>query len=291
MRTMLYFLAEVGSMVFFMYFLNILSSMGQTTVCKAYTSKGGDARAFNISKASAGILAFLALGLLNGLSFHINTVLYGIVNGLMLAFSMYTGLMALSMGPMALTSIIASFSLIIPFVFGITVFNETLTVYGLVGIILLLASIVLLNIKHESGVSVKWSVFAILTLIANGVCALIQKYHQTYYPKMYKTEFMLTTMIVAAVVMLLSKGKGSGEERKPAFSIWGAISGALGCITDYTVLYLVPLENASILFPAISVMKAISIWIVGKLFFREALRKIQIVGLILGIAAVLLLNL
>lgn len=65
----------------------------------------------------------------------------------MLCASMYTGFTALATGPMALTSTIASFSLIVPVVFGLCFLNEHLSFVGIIGLVLLLVSIVLMNYK------------------------------------------------------------------------------------------------------------------------------------------------
>ena len=160
-------------MTFVLYLLNVICSSGQVTLGKSYASKGGSAHIFNINKAIAGILVFLIMGIFKGMSMHLPTVFFGIGYGVFLGISMFTGFKALGIGPMALTSIIASFSLVIPFVFGITVWKEAMSLYGVIGIVLLLAAIILLNFKKEKGLSIKWSVFALLTMATNGICSLI----------------------------------------------------------------------------------------------------------------------
>ena len=129
------------------YFLNVMCSAGQSTLGKLYARRGGASLPFNINKAAIGTLLFLVLGLINGFSLHLHTALFGIGYGIFLCISMHTGFKALSMGPMALTSILASFSLIIPFLFGILFWNEALTLFKILGILLLLLSILFINLK------------------------------------------------------------------------------------------------------------------------------------------------
>lgn len=274
-------------MTIVLYLLNVICSSGQVTLGKSYASKGGSAHIFNINKAIAGILVFLIMGIFKGMSMHLPTVFFGIGYGVFLGISMFTGFKALGIGPMALTSIIASFSLVIPFVFGITVWKEAMSLYGVIGIVLLLSAIILLNFKKEKGLSIKWSVFALLTMAANGICSLIQKYHQLYYPCEYRIEFMIWSLICVLCVTLLM---GKSELKAFGSNTTGIVSGILNGGANFIVLYLAATENASVLFPVVSVCNVIAVWLIGRILFKEKLKPLQVIGLVLGVTAVFLLN-
>jgi drug/metabolite transporter (DMT)-like permease len=111
-------------MIIILYITNVICSVGQSALGKQYAKRGGESLRFNINKITIGALLFLTIGLLNGFSLHIQTILFGAGYGILLCISMHAGFKALSTGPMALTSIIASFSLIIPFLCGIIIWNE-----------------------------------------------------------------------------------------------------------------------------------------------------------------------
>lgn len=275
-------------MVFLLYFLNMVCSSGQSAFGKGYAAKGGKAAVFNINKALSGVIVFLIFGIVTGVSFHIPSLFFGLLYGVFLCISMCAGFEALKIGPMALTSIIASFSLVIPFVFGIIVLRENLSVYGIAGIMLLSLSIIILNFKKESGLSIKWSFYSILTMIANGICSLIQKYHQIYFPGEYRNEFMisaLTSVLLILIVMLAIK-----HESKFKPSTKGFLAGAMNSASNYIVLYLAATENASVLFPMVSVTNVIAVWFIGKITFKETLRPLQMIGLLFGIASIILLK-
>lgn len=243
--------------------------------------------AFNLNKAIIGTVLFLVVGVADGFSFHLSTLLFGAGYGISLCISMHTGFKALACGPMALTSVIASFSLILPFFAGVFFWNEPITVFGISGIFLLLASIILINTKKESGFSVKWLAYAIATLIANGVCSIIQKLHQMHFPELYRTEFMFWALLCVLVILLVSTGKGKMQF---GFSWLAFFSGVMNCLANYIVLYLSATENASVLFPIVSIANIISVWLIGIFFFKERLRPLQAVGLLTGIVSVVLLK-
>lgn len=279
-------------MTIFLYFLNVACSAGQSTLSKHYASKGGNANVFNINKVAAGFLVFLIMGLWGGLRFHVPTALLGMAYGTCLYVSNFAGFTALALGPMALTSIIAAFSLVIPFLAGITLWGEELSLPGGIGIGLLLCSIVLMNFrKSGQPMSLKWLFFSFLTFFSNGISSVIQKQHQLFWPGSYRTEFMLWAMawgLVLLALTVLIRGTVKAEVRA---CVPGASAGLIEGFANYIVLYLAATQDASVLFPVVSAAKIIAVWIIGRFTFREQLKHTQTVGLLAGIAAIILLNL
>lgn len=202
---------------------------------------------------------------------------------------MRTGFKALEKDPMALTSVIASFSLVIPFVFGIFVWGEVLSPCGAVGILLLASSIILLNIKRESGLTVGWSVYALLTLLTNGICSVIQKYHQLLYSEAYRTEFLISALLCVLFFTFIMYS--ADKSRQPfTFCADGTVAGIMNGGANYIVLCLAATEKATVLFPVLSVANIIAVWVIGTFVFSEKIRKIQLVGFFIGILSVVLLN-
>lgn len=277
-------------MVPILYFLNVCCSAGQSALSKQYAKRGGGSLPFNINKAAIGTILFLVLGLTGGFSLHVKTIFFGLIYGISLCVSMHTGFKALSMGPMALTSMIASFSLIIPFLFGIILWHESLTFVKCIGMILLLLAIFLINMKKETGFSAKWLFYALSTLLANGVCSVVQKLHQMQFPTLYRTEFMFWALFCVCVILLATKQTKENRAAPFKLSLLGIASGVADCSANYIVLYLSAAENASVLFPIISVAKIIAVWGIGILFFKEKLRVSQTIGLLTGILSVVLLK-
>lgn len=273
-----------------LYFCNVLCSAGQSALGKQYARRGGESIPFNINKALIGTLLFLVLGLMSGFSWHLETMLFGLFYGISLCISMHIGFKALSIGPMALTSIIAAFSLIIPFLFGIILWNEILTLLKFSGIILLLLSIFLINAKKESGFSAKWLFYALVTLLSNGFCSVIQKMHQIKFPTFYRTEFMFWALLCVSIILTITYNTKRNGKVKFGFSLLGIASGIANCCANFIVLFLSATENASVLFPIIAVANIITVWVIGILFFKERLKVLQAIGLVMGVVSVVLLK-
>lgn len=276
-------------MHYFLYLFNVICSSGQSALGKRYARNGGESECFNINKAFSGLLVFLVIGILEGFRLHIPTIMLGIAFGVLLSATNHTGFKALSLGPIALTSTVVSFSLIIPFIFGIAVLQEKISVYGVLGIFLLCISIVMLNFKKGVEISSKWVIYTFVTLVLNGINSIIQKYHQICFPNQYRIEFLIAALFTVLITTLVFSHKKPVNPRIP-ISLEALAAGVMNGLSNYIVLYLSAAENASVLFPVCSVAQIITTCFIGRLAFSEKLKRIQIVGIVFGITSIVLLN-
>ena len=274
-----------------LYICSVFCSSGQSALGKQYAKLGGNSLTFNINKALAGSVLFLIIGLAGGFAFHLPTIPLAVGYGVLFCISMHTGFKALSIGPMSLTSTIASFSLIIPLLFGVCFWDEKLTCWNMAGIVLLLGSILLINAKKEKGFSVEWMIYTLITLVSNGIFSVIQKVHQMRFPGLYRTEFMFWALFSVLVILSLTSLSRPSENFRLSFGWWGLAAGVLNCLSNYIVLYLSAAENASVLFPIVSVANIMMVWMIGIVFFKERLKLTQVLGLIIGVTSVVLLKL
>ena len=292
-------------MVMLAYSAVILFSVLQSATTKLFNRRSSNSSVFNATKALSSFLMFLLMAI-NGFSLHLPTVLYGVFYGLSLCLSMYTGYKALCLGPMALTSMLVSFSIIIPLVWGITLGNESLNMLRIAALLLLFLSIVLTNAdKLASLIAAKrkgesaeksgggrWVFFVGMTFLSNGFCSILQKQHQAVYPEAYSEEFMFFAMLVCAVIFsALTVSRNSVAEIKSTKGKWlGAVSGIANGLANFFTLVLAGSENASILFPCISAGTLLGAIICGRFLFKEKLKINHYFALVFGILAVVFLK-
>lgn len=284
------------------YFLAVLTARTESALGKYNGMKGGKSVGFNVRKSLLAAVFSLALAVfMGGIGFHGATVGYAVIYGVFLAVSMVSGLKALSLGSMAITSTVVSFSLVIPTLFGIIFLDEAVGILGIAAFILLALSLLLLNYKKTSNpVSGECWFYSILTMLANGGCSVVQKLHQTAFPGKYSAEFMLFGM--SAVFVLLSlvaifsaiKNKEGESERNSTFkwtSLLGVGAGVCNGLCNYLTLSLAASENASVMFPILSAGNAVGSCLFGYLLFKERLTKLQLFSIAIGIISVVLLKL
>ena len=285
-------------MVIVVYVLIILASVTQSATTKLFNQKCTHSAVFNAIRSCTALILFALIAAF-GFAFHLPTVLFGALYGVSLCVSMYTGYQALCRGPMALTSMLVSFSVIIPLIWGITVGNETLKSLQYPALILLFLAIILTNadkIKAKRDTQTNyflWLLFVAITFICNGACSILQKQHQTLYPEAYSREFMLFAMLLCSVVFLISAFRRISPKELKGIKgkRYGVLSGLANGIANFLTLVLAGMENASVLFPIISAGTLLAALLCGKLLFKEKLRVNHYAALAAGIVAVVLLKL
>lgn len=286
-------------MEYAIYILIILLTVTQSATTKQYNRNYTNSVVFNALKASS---AFLLFGLISlpGFTFHIPTVIYGACYGLSLSISMYVGYRALGLGPMALTSMLGSFSVLIPMVWGIAVMGEKPSPLQYVALVLLLSAILLVNAdkfkpaktdqKTNYGL---WILFVAATFVCNGACSVLQKEYQNASEESYSREFMFFAMLVCTLiyvtVALIKLPRG--EFKRAQGKKYGIVSGVTTALPNFLTLVLAGFENATILFPIISAGTIFGSLLCGRFIFKEKLKLNHYIALVVGVTAVVLLKL
>ena len=285
-------------MVLIVYISIILASVTQSATTKFFNKNSSNSAVFNAVKSCTALVLFALIAAF-GFTFHLPTVLFGFSYGACLCISMYAGYQALCRGPMALTSMLASFSVVIPLIWGITVGNETLKSLQYPALILLFLAIILTNadkIKAKKTTQTNnclWLLFVGITFACNGICSILQKQHQTLYPEAYSREFMLFAMLLCSVVFSISAFRKISvkELRGIKGKRYGVLSGLANGIANFLTLVLAGMENASVLFPIISAGTILASLVCGRLLFKEKLKTNHYAALAAGIVAVILFKL
>lgn len=280
------------------YFLIVAATVTQSASTKAFNRQSQHSAVFNAVKAATALILF-ALMAAPGFVFHLPTLAFGLLYGGCMCLSMYAGYKALCLGPMALSSMLVSFSVLIPLVWGVTAGQETLSAVKCLALVLLLCAIVLTNAdKIKRGQKKQenhalWLTFVGITLLCNGVASVLQKQHQTLYPEAYSREFMFFAMLLCAVIFgaAVLKKLSFAEIRAAKGKRFGVLSGLTNGMANFLTLLLAGFENASILFPVISAGTILGALLCGWFVFKEKLKVNHYAALLTGIVAVVLLKL
>lgn len=209
--------------------------------------------------------------------------------------SMVFSLLSVKYGSMAMTALVMSYSLIIPALFGIVMYNEPVSLYLIIGFILLCVSLALIRDRDSEKISIniKWVVCAFLAFLGNGFCSVIQQIQQKTFDGKFKSEFMISAfvIIISILIVLLFI-----YERKNILSMLkkGPVipfaSGVANGSMNLAVMCLVLLIPSSVAFPLISAGCIIATAIVSTCVYKERFSKKQILGLILGIVSIIFMN-
>lgn len=281
----------------------IVFSAMQSIMQKQYNKKtdGRGIFAFCAAAAPAAMLVFL-LTAVHPLSFTPKILPFSLAFSLSHASAVLFSVLALRCGPMAITLLITSYSLLIPTAYGIFFLHNPVSLTLAVGIVLLLVSLALINRKKESGEgatavkpSGKWLIFVTLAFIGNGMCSTVQNIQIQVYEGAYKSEFMLTALCISFVVMLCATVLFERKERSAVLrcgAVYAVLYGLFNGLVNFLVILLLQageLPN-TVIFPCISAGGMILTFLAAVFLYKEKMSKTQIAGFFIGVGSVIFLN-
>lgn len=286
-------------MIVTFYIIIIVFSVIQSATVKWFNRTSSNSLVFNVIKTLSALIFFGAISIWK-FKFNLNTMLYGSLYGIFLCISMYCGYKALSLGPMSLTSLIVSFSVVFPLIYGIVFCNEEITAVKLAGFVFLTFAIVSANLSsnafNKTGkmnrYNFKWELFVLATFVCNGLCSILQKMHQISYPGQYCSEFMLFAMLLCGTVFLTA----GLMKMKPKVHMtikgkkYAVLSGIANAAANYSTIALAGYENASIMYPAVSAGTILATVVFGTVVFKEKLKCNQMIAMLCGIISVICLK-
>ena len=282
-------------MNYFFLFIIILIQLFERIFAKQYNIK---AKAPNINLFTAvGCFFALLFFLINSggsISFPRELIPYSAAFSMAFGTASAAMIFAIKTGPLSITALITSYSLLIPTFYGILFLHDPIHPTLYIGLAALLISLYLINKNKDESMkfSPSWIIYILLTFIANGMCSTIQKMQQVHFDGAYKNEFMIISLAVVTIVLLvlgLSKKGNKREMLKPCIK-YGAVKGLINGIMNYLVMVVSASMPNSVLFPSISAGGIVLTFICALTIYKEKLSKIQTVGYILGIVSVVFLN-
>lgn len=213
--------------------------------------------------------------------------------------------LGLKSGPVSLTVLLVNFSVLFITAFSIFFFHERLYLSQLIGIIFLLVSMVL-SVKKDDrdcGVSGKWIALTFAAMLATSAASVFMKiFVKNHSAEIENSENTFVVLMYAfASVMAFAYylfAAHVGKKEKNTYGFWNRsvllfvllISIALGLYQKFYVIGLGNIDGA-FMFPTYAGLQSLGMTVIGILFFRDRLSLRQKIGIVCGIACVVLMNL
>lgn len=272
----------------------IVSISFQNVFKKQYNSKtsGGGVYIFNVLSAISALAFFAVSSDMN--NFNAAVLPYSTAFAFFYSVALVTVTTAIGCGSLSVTSLIFSFSLLIPTLYGLFFLNEPAGAGFFPGLVLLIISLVLVNKKEDkTKISFKWIINVFFAFVGNGMCSVVQKMQQIAFDGRYKGEFMSAALIMVGMVLSIFAVVIDKRSIKTYIKNgWylGILSGVMNGAVNFYVMVLAMRMSASLMFPLISAGGIIVTYIVSKTIFKEYLTKFQFFGFLLGIGSIILFN-
>lgn len=280
------------------YFYLALTSValaGSNIVGGFYNKKEGTPLIYNIAVATAAAIFFL---IASGFKFSVSgeMFLYSVLFGICYAVFFLSQLKSIKEGSVSLTALVTSYSLILPTLFGIFAYKEYPSYLFYIGFALFLVSLCFIvwpRDKNTLKITKKWVFYVTLAFLSNGFCSVFLNAFQKKSGGAQKCEFMLFAMLVAIVIsvvaLLVNKDKTRLNVKRTV--VYGGICGIMNATVNFLAMVLaVSAIPLSVIYPTLSAGSLVLSTLISAVAFKEKPDMLGIIGIVLSVAALILMN-
>lgn len=281
----------------------VVFSVSSNMILHTFKNRGfktaGDIFLFNAGISAVWFFVLLFWTLISK-DFQISSksVIFGIIYGVILCLFLYFKNQSMSDGPVALTSLIGNCAFIIATWFGVIYAKETIIPLQLVGMVVIIIALTMcINPKKSSEkLTAKWFLWCALFFFAGGLLGIFNKVFGKSDVSSQINAMMMVASVVSVVlfVNMAYIVNALAKKEKPCIhkeSLLYIIScGVVGCIYIRMNLWLAGVIPSIVFFPVSNGANVILSTFLGFLLFKEKLNKFQVLGIFIGLGAILMIG-
>ena len=282
---------------FLLIILSNITSLVEGALIKKYNARHTKGGFIFTAMVSLFSLLFFLLTDKGGLDFRAEMIPYGIISGLLYCSASLLTFIALGCGPFTLSMLILSYSCIFSMSYGIFFLKDEVSLFTVLGIILILISLFLNRSEkkqEEKRASLKWLVCIGISFFGSGMFGVMQKMQQLKFNNEITNEYMIVTLGISVATLFtigfIKDYKYVGYIFKHG-GIYASIAGISNGTTNFLSLLVNTMLPISIASPIRAGAKIILAFILSVVVFKEKFLKRQVIGVIIGAVALILLNL
>ena len=269
-------------------------------ICKKIYSGKLDGKAVMLFSTFSSLAAalFFIFQIKIPFAMDVKVLPYSLLFGLGYGSAVIFSVLAIACGSLSLTALISSYSLIIPTLYGLIFKGDEISLFLIVGILLLMVSLFLINFVNEKKssckITLKWIMFVALSFIGNGLCSTVQNVQIADFGGEFKNEFMTVALLFVVVALFIvslftERDCISVAVKKGSLPI--IICGLANGACNLLVMILASRLPASVMYPLVSAGSIILTYFISRFFYKEKLSTMQNTGFLLGVLSVVFLNL
>lgn len=224
------------------------------------------------------LFGILAIG--NSVSAY--SIALGLLFGIVTMLSNFYKLSALSKGPMHITILITTSSMILPAISGAVFFSEEFSIGKSVAMIALILFIYLsLKKEHTETINKKWILYCFISFLCQGAIGIIQKIHQTSAHKNELFLFLAVSFLFSFLFarILSRKSKTTYKFMKKQY-VFSGICGICTFVMNFLNLQLSGILPTQLFFPLVNGSSIVLTSLISVTVFKERITKLQLTGLI-----------
>ncbi|MBQ8351821.1 MAG: EamA family transporter [Clostridia bacterium] len=276
---------------------SILLTVGRSIFSKSVSGNPfGTRRFFLVQAITFGVAALLMAMLSIGTAFVVSPLswLLALLYGVCLISSQWCYTAALRNGNTSICATVYSFGFFLPTLSGMLFFEEELTPFKVVGLLLLIPALLCSVRGGGKAGEGKYILPLLIAMLSSGGLGLLQKVQQHSPVAGEKNAFLSIAFLIAALSSLVAALPSRTEEQTALPPRHMAAAATIGiCFGAANLLNttLAGRMDSAVFFPVQNIAVIVLCTLLGLLLYHEKLRRRDIGTFFFGLLAILLLNL
>ena len=284
----------------FLLLLSIALSSGRNLLSKNISDTVFGERRFFIYQTaifSSGAFILLLANIGKGGAVSSVTLFYSICYALLLLSAQWCYTVALKNIDVSVCATVYSLGFIFPTISGMLFWSEPVSLFKIVGIIIVIPTIILAgtvsknaNIKHGSP---EFIVFLIIAMLASGGLGIVQKLQQKSMYTDQKNAFVFIAFLIASAFSFICAMtfKTNNEGIKIPKLTFASGVGVCFAVCNLLNTILAGRLESAIFFPTLNIGNILLSLVLSSILFKERFTKKHFLILLLGMTSILLISL
>ena len=292
---------EVKVMALLLILFGVCTSLAEGVLIKKYNSRHTEGGFFFTGLISLFAMLFFIITDQDGFYFPEGIWIYSAVAGDLYAAASFMTYMALRCGSFAMSMLILSYSIVFTIGYGLIFLKEKTSVYTYVGLAIVMVSLYLTRGKNEEShsekrsnkFSLKWLILIVLSAVFSGLYSVVSRMQQIRFENRCTNEFMMIALGISCLILVVAGVLKEGKSTRyiirngGPYAIGAGISNGITNMLSLVVNTMIAISIAS---PIRASLKIVMSFLLSKLVFKEKFLKRQILGVLLGAVALVLLR-
>ena len=221
--------------------------------------------------------------------------IFAMILGMTFVFTFFIFALSSQKVGVALTSVASKMSVIIPVIAGIILLNEQVSMLAITGIVVALIAFYLsLGGGANSSFPRKYLILPLLLFVGNGINDTIMKYTEHHFIEntneltLFLAVIFLTSLIMGSIISTARYAQNKHRINVRTI-IAGTILGLLNFGSTFYILKSMGVYESAVVFPVANAGIVSLSALTGYILFREKLSRMNWVGILLAILAILLI--
>lgn len=263
---------------------SVLAKMGNK-----YLTEEHNIYTYNFYMLVVTFLFTLVIGIPNWNGLGVPAIILACAYGVLLVLSQVFLIKAMNLGDTSVSTLFYSSGFLVPIFASIFLYDEKVSVWQGVGVVLMLLSFMVTVKKKEKEATIKWLIFILIALLCNGGLGTMQKVFRMSSFQHQQSGFMIVCSFVGMLTAFLFMPKRNFSLPRKGFLKMAASSGlALGVVNAINV-YVSGVLPGVVVFPCVNGGGVIASAILARLIIGEKISLKQKVGIVIGVMAICLI--